>query len=254
VAPVRAPRFYLDQALAVSTRVELPAPVAHHAHTVLRLRHGDPIVLFNGRGGEFAARLAGTLQADVIGFDPIEREAGLRITLIQALAASEKIDWIIEKAVEIGVARVIVTAALRSAVRLDPVRTPRRLQRWSELAIAACCQCGRNRLVPIEATASLDQALRAAGNAQHKWVLDPAAPHALAPAHAQAPDVALAIGPEGGFDPAELASAEQAGFVRIALGPRILRTETAGLVAAAAWLALNGEFSAHSADQGSSIR
>jgi 16S rRNA (uracil1498-N3)-methyltransferase len=85
-------------------------------------------------------------------------------------------------------------------------------------------------------------------------VLDPAAPHALATAHAQAQDVALAIGPEGGFDPAELASAEQAGFVRIALGPRILRTETAGLVAAAAWLALNGEFSAHSAGQGSSIR
>ncbi len=251
---MRAPRFYLDQALAVSTRVELPAPVAHHAQTVLRLRLGDAIVLFNGRGGEFAARLAGAppagtrkLQADVIGFDPIEREPRLRITLIQALAASDKIDWIIEKAVEIGVARVIVTAALRSAVRLDPVRTPRRLQRWRELAIAACCQCGRNQLVPIEATASLDQALRAAGDAQHKWVLDPASLHALAPAHAQSPDVALAIGPEGGFDATELELAEQAGFVRIALGPRILRTETAGLVAAAAWLALNGEFSAPSA-------
>jgi len=247
---VQAPRFYLDQALAVQSRIELPAPVAHHARTVLRLREGDALVLFNGLGGEFRARLVGgrdagqrTAQAEVIEFDPIEREPCLRITLIQALATSDKIDWIVEKAVEIGVARVIVTAAARSTARLDEDRRARRLLHWRDLAIAACCQCGRNRLVPIEATASLAQALGAAPAQDPKWILDPGAQGAQAPARFDAPGVTLAIGPEGGFEPAEMQLARQSGFLPARLGARTLRTETAGLAAAAAWLALSGEFS-----------
>jgi 16S rRNA (uracil1498-N3)-methyltransferase len=243
---VPAPRFYLDRALAVPTRVELPPAVAHHAHTVLRLREGDAVVLFNGRGGEFRARLTGsgpTAQADVIGFDPIEREASLQITLIQALATSDKIDWIIEKAVEIGVARVIVTAAARSTARLDEARRARRILHWRELAIAACCQCGRNRLVPVEAAGSLVQALGAAPAQHPRWILDPGAARTVQPAPPGTRGVTLAIGPEGGFDPAEIRQAEESGFLPLSLGPRILRTETAGLAAAAAWLALNGEYS-----------
>ena len=244
-----APRFFVEHALSVDTRVLLPAAVAHHAVTVLRLREGDTIVLFNGRGGEYRARLVGPdgaggpRQVEVIGYDPIEREATSRITLIQALATSDKIDWVIEKAVELGVARIIVTAAARSTARLDPTRRERRLQHWRELAIAACGQCGRNRPPAILAAASLDEALQLAVDTDLKWVLDPAAAGGLPRAPAAPHSAALAIGPEGGFEPDETRRAVRIGYVPVSLGPRILRTETAGLAAVAAWLALNGEFS-----------
>ena len=244
---MRVPRFYLEEPLSVDTRVALPAVVAHHARTVLRLRDGDPIVLFNGSGGEYQARLAagagtGTLQAEVIGFDPVEREAALRITLIQAQATSDKIDWVVEKAVEIGVARVIVTAMARSSARLDESRLARRLQHWRALSNAACCQCGRNRLPVILAARSLAEAAAQASDVQLKWMLDPAQRTGLAPAPPDGDRAAVAVGPEGGFDSDEITLLAQAGYTGIWLGPRILRTETAGLVAAAACLALNGEY------------
>jgi 16S rRNA (uracil1498-N3)-methyltransferase len=245
---VPAPRFFVELPLSVDARVTLPPAVAHHARSVLRLHEGDSIVLFNAVGGEWRAQLSrgaatGPLQADVTGFDPIEREPSLRITLIQATATSDKIDWVIEKAVEVGVARVIVTPAARSTLRLDESRGARRLQHWRELAIAACCQCGRNRPVAISIAKSLAEALGEARDADFKWILDPAASTGLPPAQAGTHRASLAVGPEGGFDPGELQLAAQAGYASISLGPRVLRTETAGLVAAAAWLALNGEFS-----------
>jgi 16S rRNA (uracil1498-N3)-methyltransferase len=243
-----APRFFVEQPLSVDTRIALPAAVAHHARTVLRLREGDSIVLFNGQGGEYRAKLAagaaaaGPLQAQVDGFDPIEREPSLGITLIQAQASADKLDWVIEKAVEIGIAHVIVTGTARSTVRLDEARRARRLQHWRELAIAACCQCGRNRPPAVLAAHSLADALAEAGDANVKWILDPAAPRGLAPAPSRPCHAVLVVGPEGGFEASEVDLAEQAGYIPISLGPRILRTETAGLVAAAAWLAISGEF------------
>jgi 16S rRNA (uracil1498-N3)-methyltransferase len=246
---LKAPRFHLDRPLAAGQRVDLPATVAHHARNVLRLREGDPLVLFNGQGGEWRAQLAGAaagsrhLQADVLAFDPVEREPALRITLIQALAAADKIDWIVEKAVEVGVARVVVAPAARSTARLDEARRARRLAHWNDIAVAACCQCGRNRLVPVLASATLAQALDGAAGSGPRWILDPSAARGLAPPSPGPCELTLAIGPEGGFDLAELALAGQAGFEPIRLGARILRTETAGLAAASAWLALSGEFS-----------
>jgi 16S rRNA (uracil1498-N3)-methyltransferase len=245
---VPAPRFFVEQALSVGACVTLPARVAHHARNVLRLRAGDPIVLFNGAGGEYRARLTGAgaapalVQADVVEFDPVEREARIAVTLIQALATSDKIDWVVEKAVEIGVARVIVAATARSAVQLDGARRERRLQHWRELVIAACCQCARNRLVPVLMAPSLGEALEQARDAHFKCILDPAAAHGLPPAPPEARGAAVAVGPEGGFDFDELRLAAQSDFVPVSLGPRILRTETAGLAAATAWFALNGEY------------
>ncbi len=244
-----APRFHLPCALQAGVRVELAPGMAHHARNVLRLHEGDPIVLFNGQGGEFRARLAldpgardRGAHAQITGFDPIERETALRLTLIQALATSDKIDWIIEKATEVGVARIIVTPASRSTARLDEARGARRLQHWHERSLAACCQCGRNRAPAIELAPSLLQALQSAGDGARR-ILDPDAPRALIEAPQARLDLTLAVGPEGGFSPDEMVLAGQAGFVRARLGPRILRTETAGLVAAAAWLAACGEFS-----------
>ncbi len=246
-----AARFFVEQALSAGARVTLPASVAHHARNVLRLRAGDPIVLFNGTGGEYRARLAsetdaagGAMQAKVDSFDPIEREARLRITLIQALATSDKIDWVIEKAVEIGVARVIVTGAARSTARLEGARLQRRLQHWHELVVAACCQCGRNRVIAISIANSLADALEQAGQTDFKWVLDAEASAGLPATCDRAHEVTLAVGPEGGFERREIEQAVRSGYQPISLGPRILRTESAGLVAAAAWLALNGEFAA----------
>ena len=242
------PRFHLDRALTLGESIELPAAVAHHARNVLRLRSGDDVILFNGGGGEFRARLSqgstsgSPLRAEVLAFDQVEREARVRITLIQSLTSADKSDWIVEKAVELGVARIILTPAARSTVRLDQARRTRRLQHWRDLAVAACCQCGRNRLVPIEAADSLQQALAAAGP-DTRLILDPDAAREIAIGEAVAGPLTLAVGPEGGFAPDELAQAQQAGFIRARVGARVLRTETAGLAAATAWLALAGEFS-----------
>jgi len=247
---VPAPRFFVEEPLTANTRIALAAAVAHHACRVLRLRSGDAIVLFDGRGGEYRARInaerAGgdaAAVAEVLEFDPVEREACAHLTLVQALAAaSDKVDWLVEKAVEIGVARVIMTATSRSTPDLDEARRARRLRRWRELAIAACCQCGRNRVPSIEIAASLADALALAGEADFRWLLEPGATQDFAPAPRVPHSAAFAIGPEGGFEASEVQQAQQAGYVGISLGSRILRTETAGLAAAAAWLALNGEF------------
>ena len=204
-------------------------------------------MLFDGRGGEYRARIelanarAGAF-AQVLEFDPVEREASAQLTLIQALAASDKLDWVVQKAVEVGVARVILTGTARSTVELDEPRGARRLRRWRELAIAACCQCGRNRVPGIDVTASLADALALAGEADFRWLMEPGATESFARAPHTPHRAALAVGPEGGFEPSELQLARQAGYVGVSLGPRILRTETAGLAAAAIWLALNGEF------------
>lgn len=236
------PRFWVDLALQAGERVELPAPVAHHAGRVLRLRAGDECILFNGRGGEFRARLApGGLAADVLAFDPVEREARLRISLVQALTSADKTDWIVEKAVELGVARLIVVPSARSTVRLDGERGARRLAHWRDLVASSCGQCGRNRLMPVELADTPAQALALAGG-EARFILDPAATPG-AGVRAPGGSLALAVGPEGGFTGDELALAENAGYRRLRLGQRILRTETAGLAACAAFLAICDEYS-----------
>lgn len=237
------PRFFVDLPLHVDATLSLPAAVAHHAVRVLRLGDGAPVTLFNGRGGEYAARLRITgseTAAAIERFDPVERESPLALTLIQAMVASEKLDWIVEKAVELGAARIVVVPTQRSVIRLDAARTARRLQHWRDLARAACCQCGRNRVPAIEFFASLEAALREAPATGARLLLQPAAAAGLP---AELPDRAavLLVGAEGGLTDAEVAQATDAGFVATCLGPRILRTETAGIAALAALQARCGD-------------
>jgi 16S rRNA (uracil1498-N3)-methyltransferase len=233
------PRFFIDAALSAGERVALPADVEHHARRVLRLHAGDAVVLFNGRGGEYA----GTLQegaVDIARHDAVERESPIAVTLLQAWIATDKLDWVVEKAVELGVARLVLSPAARSVVRLDGARRTARLTKLVQLARAACAQCGRNRVPSLDAADTLKDALRLARGAGPAWLLDPTATEPLAPRGAHA-DGAIAVGPEGGFTADEMALARAAGWHPVALGPRILRTETAGLAALAALQAHAGD-------------
>ena len=237
------PRFFVDLPLAAGDLLALPAEVEHHALRVLRLRHDAPIVLFNGRGGEYPAALqvgGAAVRALVGAFDPIERESPLRLTLIQALVAADKLDWIVEKAVELGVHRILVVPMQRSVVRLDATRAARRVQHWTDVARAACGQCGRNRVPPVEYLDGIEAALAALPADELRLLLQPSAnrPVRLPSAGDRA---ALMVGPEGGLVEAEVALALHAGFVAVRLGPRVLRTETAGLAALAALQATAGD-------------
>ena len=242
---MRAARFFVDKPLAIKSRIALPERVAHHALRVLRLRDGDPIVLFNGAGGEFAARLSvsgSNAHATIDTFDAVEREAPLRVTLVQSWVAADKLEWIVEKAVELGVHSIVLAPAQRSVVRLGGDRLDKRIARLRELIVTACAQCGRNRLPRIEASPTLAQSLRTGLSAKMRGVvLHPNADASVAKAPV-ADGVAIAVGPEGGFDDDELALANQLGYAAYRLGPRVLRAETAGLAALAALQTVGGDF------------
>lgn len=237
------PRFFVDEPIAVGESLRLPADVAHHAARVLRLRDGAPIALFNGRGGEYpsALRVKGAAAlAQVEAFDPVERESPLRLTLVQALVAADKLDWIVEKAVELGVDRILVAPMQRCVVRLEAARAARRVQHWVDVARAACCQCGRNRVPPVDFLGSFDAALSAVPAAGPRLLLLPTARQDLCSLLA-GDGAVLMVGPEGGLADSEIVQAAQAGFVAARLGPRVLRTETAGLAALAALQATGGD-------------
>ena len=234
-----APRFHVDSALALGT-VRLPERIAHHALRVLRLRDGAPLVLFNGRGGEYAGhlQLAAEPEAVLTAFDAVDRESSLSVTLVQALVASEKLDWIVEKLTELGVARLLVVPTERSVVRLDGERLARRLAHWQEVAVAACAQCGRNRVPQVAMHATLQDALAGLVSGPRRMLL----PEAVAPLDATAADTCtIAVGPEGGFTAAEQRALAAAQFEPARLGPRVLRTETAGLAALAALQCRGGD-------------
>ena len=236
------PRFFIDAEFLLGETVTLPARVAHHAQHVLRLRAGDPVTLLNGRGGEFSARLlASTPPAALVeGFDPIDRESPLAVTLVQALVAAEKLEWVIEKTTEVGAARIVIAPATRSTVRLVGERLSTRVARWNEIAIAACCQCGRNRPPPVLFLPTLSSALALAADSMAKCIFAPGAEAGLRLKHSTR-SVTIAIGPEGDWTEEELAHAERLGYERALFGPRVLRTETAGVAIIAALQAAAGD-------------
>lgn len=238
------PRFFLDVELAAGVTIDLPAGVAHHAAHVLRLRDADPLVLFNGRGGEYRGRLvARGTRAEVTTHAAVERESPIAVTLVQAWIATDKMEWVVEKAVELGAAGIVLAPARRSVVQLAGARLARRMERLRDIVVAACCQCGRNRLPAIDACADLPEALNRAGANAIGLVLQPDAAESLIDVARSGPtSFAVAIGPEGGFDPGELALAARAGYRPVRLGTRVLRTETAGLAALSALQAAVGDF------------
>lgn len=232
------PRFYLPQSLAAGANISLPENLARHIQ-VLRLKEGDEVTLFNGAGGEFTATLTTIdkkrASALVGAFSPREVEPPFAVTLAQALPEASKMDWIIEKAVELGAAAIQPLAAQRSVVKLSGERAEKRHAHWQGIIVAASEQCGRNRLATLEPLTDFSRWIAQPAE-QPRILFSPRATQALpAWARAQAPQaVTLMIGPEGGFSPEEEALAVASGALLLSLGGRVLRTETAGLAALAA--------------------
>jgi 16S rRNA (uracil1498-N3)-methyltransferase len=244
--PGRVPRIHLEQAPRAGARLELPETAAHHALRVLRLRAGDALTLFDGSGGEWSATVAsaarGRLAVEIGAWYDIERESPLRVTLVQGVSSGERMDATVQKATELGVATLQPVLGQKSVVKLAAERAAARVAHWRRVAIAACEQCGRNRLPEVLAVLSLDAYCRTAPPGM-RLLLSPDArrPLGSVAARVEAP-VTLAAGPEAGFSPAEEAMLEAVGFIPVALGPRVLRTENAAAAALAALAALAGEF------------
>lgn len=240
-----APRFYLDQPLAPGARFALPSGPARHAARALRLAVDDTVTLFNGHGGEYTARIERILKDDVAvvitGFDDVERESRLRVMLAQGISSGERMDYTLQKAVELGVAAIQPIAARRSVVKLSGERTDRRLAHWQGVVASACEQCGRNRVPEVAVPLSLSSWLgqRKAGRL---LFLSPLADARLADLPAPTAMDCLVAGPEGGFEADEIAALRAAKAIPVRLGPRVLRTETAALAALAAMQTLWGDF------------
>jgi len=235
---MRLTRCHVDADLSVGTSLALPDAAANHLSRVLRLREGDGCVLFNGDGHDYDARLAAIgkrgVLADIVGARAIDNESPLRITLLQGIARGEKMDLILQKATELGVAAIVPVTAERTEVKLDAERTEKRMAHWRSVIASACEQSGRARLPTLAAPAGLADAARTVDADATKLTLDPVGEVSLATVQVAAGAVVVAIGPEGGWSPRDRDALSAAGFIGLRLGPRILRTETAGLAAIAA--------------------
>jgi 16S rRNA (uracil1498-N3)-methyltransferase len=243
------PRFYCPDRLVehqLNSEYTLPAPAAHHALRVLRLAVGDRVTLFTGAGGEFAATLILADKRDAVvridGFDAVEREMALAVTLVQGIAASDAMDHAVRKSVELGVAAIQPVHTARSARLPGGERGGKRLAHWRQISVAACEQCGRNRIPDVREVVALERWLAARPANAPGLVLSPGADGTIVDAARPQGALDLLIGPEGGLAPDEIAQAQRFGMTAARLGPRVLRTETASLAALATINALWGDF------------
>jgi len=235
---MRLTRCHVDSDLRNGSTLTLPDASANHLARVLRLREGDACVLFNGDGHDYDARITAISKrgvlAEIVGMRAIENESPLHVTLLQGIARGEKMDLILQKATELGVSAIIPVMAERTEVKLDAERTEKRVAHWRSVIASACEQSGRARLPPLASPAALIDAARSIDAGATKLTLDPTGDVSLATVQVAAGAVVVAIGPEGGWSPRDRDALSAAGFIGLRLGPRILRTETAGLAAIAA--------------------
>ena len=236
-------RLYCDTPLSPGAEIVLPESTARHAVTVLRLQVGDTLNLFNGTGGEYRATLVAVNKREarvrLTEFNAIERESPLAITLALGISAGERMDYSLQKATELGVTAIQPLATERSVVKLAGERADKRRQHWQNVVIAACEQCGRNRVPRVAPVQALFGYLAGVGKGRRLLL----SPDAAVPLKRVSPSAAvvLLVGAEGGLAPAERQAAEADGFEPVSLGPRILRTETAPVAALALLQALWGD-------------
>jgi 16S rRNA (uracil1498-N3)-methyltransferase len=245
---MRLTRIFVPGALSEGTDIVLPQQAGEHLTRVLRLPPGAPFTLFNGAGGEFSAALkvpvGKSVTAQVLGHSDVERESPLQITLLQGIARGERMDLIVQKATELGVTRIAPFLAERSVVKLDARQRVRKREHWQAIANSACEQCGRNRVPDVSEPAALGDSISALPADALRCLLAADGESSLAAAAVSAGNRAfvLLIGPEGGLAEDERAFARANGFAGRNLGPRVMRTETAGLAALAVLQSVAGDF------------
>ena len=225
------PRFFCPAPLVTGLALSLPAGAARHVQ-VLRLQPGDVITLFNGEGGEFDATVTRMGRSDVeveVGVHrAVEREASRAVHLLAGITANERMDWLVEKATELGVASITPLVAERSVLKLKGDRADKKLAHWQGVAVAAAEQCGRNRVPTVHPAVTLSEWLKKAPPGE-RWVLSLSEGTRPLSEMAGTDTVTVLSGPEGGLSPAEETAALAAGFAPVTLGPRVLRAETAPL-------------------------
>jgi len=240
------PRIHCDVRLGPGAQLTLAPEAAQHVAKALRLKAGDAIVVFDGRGGEYEATIQRIdkerVDVKVGAWRDVETEAAIPVGLVQGLPEADKMDWIIQKSVELGVAYIQPVICDRSVVRLSAERAAKREAHWRRVAVAACEQSGRNRIPEVRPTLAF-MGWIAVPTQVRRWVLTPGAPALAAKLRPDGP-VEILIGPEGGLSERERDLALSQGCSPVSLGPRVLRTETAPIAALAAINALWGDFSA----------
>ena len=241
------PRIFVGddvEVLAPGDDYVLPQAAARHAAQALRMRAGDPLTLFTGRGGEYATSVARIGRREVVTrverHQAVERESPHAVTLAQSLIAAEMMDFVVRKAVELGAPAIVPLLAARSQA-IAAERAERRVAHWRQIAIAACEQCGRNRVPAVSAIVAFGEWADAIEPTAAPAILDVDAPRSLAELASTLPPRSVAVGPEGGFAPDELRVASARGAVSVRLGRRILRAETAAIAALATLEALAGD-------------
>ncbi|TQV69651.1 16S rRNA (uracil(1498)-N(3))-methyltransferase [Exilibacterium tricleocarpae] len=231
---MRVPRIYTPQNLNDARELRLAEGPSRHLVKVLRMQVGRDLVVFNGRGGEYRARITAidkrNVDIELLAFNEIERESPLHITLGIGISKGERMDWVMQKATELGVASISPLFTGRTEVKLSGERLEKKHHHWQQIVASTCEQCQRNRLPELDPLQSLHDWLPQV-TATRKFVLHHRAGGERLSAATRPESVALLIGPEGGLDAGEISASQAQGFEALALGPRVLRTETAPLVA-----------------------
>ncbi len=234
---MRIPRIYYPHTLAAETQIELESDAVNHIANVLRLKAGHPIVLFNGDGNEYSAELADVAKRKVVvSVDAklsISVESPLSIHLGQGISRGDRMDFVLQKSVELGVTKITPLITERCGVKLSDDRWQKKHDQWQKIIQGACEQCGRNVLPELAEPVTLQQWLGQSTN-QLRLTLHPRAEQTIKNLAVPTEGVRLLIGPEGGFSDQELYQTEEAGFQTVRMGPRVLRTETAALAAISA--------------------
>ena len=234
---MRVPRFYVPQPFAVGQEFTLPDTTFRHAVQVLRLSVGESLILFNGEGGEYLAQISNvskrSASVQIDSFSAIDTESPVHLTLVQAVIKPDKMDFSLQKAVELGVNTIQPLITQRSVVRIGKEQVDKKLQHWEGIVVAACEQSGRTRMPTVQTPLTLERWLETPFVGTRIILAPGDFPRINAlPADLPAP-IALLIGPEGGFTDAEVETCVQAGVMPVSLGPRILRAETASSAALA---------------------